>query len=53
LLGAALPGIPFEVAASQTKRGLVLQATILVPATRAARAELGKLPVGFEVVIKN
>ena len=53
LLAAALPGIPFEVAASHTERGLVLHATVPVHATQAARAELGKLPVGFEVVIKN
>ncbi len=49
LLGAALPGVAFDVAASHTERGLVLQARVPAGAVEVARAELGKLPVGFEV----
>ena len=37
LLAAALPGIPFEVDASHTERGLVLRATVPAHATQPAR----------------
>jgi len=50
LLGAALPGVAFEVGALHDERGLLLRATVPAGAVEAARAELGKLPVGFEVV---
>ena len=50
LLSSALPGVNFEVGASHTERGLMLQAKVPAASVEAARAELGKLPVGFEVV---
>jgi hypothetical protein len=52
LLAAALPGIVFDVAASHAERGLVLRALVPADACEAAIAELGKLPVGFEVASK-
>ena len=51
VLAAALPGVACEVAASHKERGLTLRATVPAHAAEAARAELGKLPVGFEVAI--
>jgi fatty-acyl-CoA synthase len=49
LLSGALPGVAFEVGASHNERGLMLQARVPAASVEAARAELGKLPVGFEV----
>jgi hypothetical protein len=45
----ALPGVPIKVEASHAARGLVLRASVPAPAAEMARAELGKLPVGFEI----
>jgi fatty-acyl-CoA synthase len=53
LLAAALPEVPFEVEASHTERGLVLRAMVPAHNVDAARKELGKLPVGFEVVMRD
>jgi fatty-acyl-CoA synthase len=53
LLAAALPEVPFEVEASHTERGLVLRASVPAHALDAARTELGRLPVGFEVVMSD
>lgn len=49
LLAAALPGVAFEVAASHADRGLMLTAKVPASAAETARAELGRLPIGFEV----
>ena len=49
LLSDALSGVAIEVAASHTERGLVLKARVPAHAMAAAREELGKLPVAFEV----
>ncbi len=49
LLAIALPGIAVEVEARHAERGLVLRAKVPAPAAEAARAELGKLPIGFEI----
>jgi fatty-acyl-CoA synthase len=49
LLARALPGVPIKVEASHAARGLVLRASVPAPAAEMARAELGKLPVGFEI----
>ncbi len=50
LLSNALPGVAFEVGVSQNERRLMLQARAPAAAAEAARAELRKPPVGFEVV---
>jgi fatty-acyl-CoA synthase len=50
LLAQALPGVSVEVGASHEERGLVLHARVPAADAEKARAELGKLPVGFEVV---
>jgi fatty-acyl-CoA synthase len=51
LLAAALSGAAFDVAASHAEHGLTLRASVPAQAAETARAELGRLPVGFEVVI--
>ena len=48
-LGAVLDGAPFEVSAAHNERGLILKARVSSTSAEAARAELGKLPVGFEL----
>jgi fatty-acyl-CoA synthase len=48
-LAAALPGVGFEVEGRHDKRGLFLKVTGPASAAEAARAELGKLPLAFEV----
>jgi fatty-acyl-CoA synthase len=45
-----LAGVVCEVTATHDKRGLLLKVTAPASAVAAARAELGKLPVAFEVV---
>jgi len=50
MLAATLPGVVCEVEARHDKRGLLLKVTAPAPAAGAARAELGKLPMAFEVV---
>ncbi len=49
LLASALPGIAVEIAAEHAERGLTLRAKVPSTAAEAARAELGKLPIGFEI----
>ena len=49
LLSDALSGVAVVVAASHTACGLVLQAKVPAHAVAAAREELGKLPIAFEV----
>ena len=49
-LAAALPGVVCEVEARHDKRGLFLKVATPTSAVEAARAELGKLPLAFEVV---
>jgi fatty-acyl-CoA synthase len=51
LLEAALPGVVFDVEARHDKRGLLLKVTAPASAVEAARTELGKLPVAFEVIV--
>ena len=53
LLTAALSGVAFDIAASHAERGLTLRASVPAHAAEMARAELGRLPVGFEVVISD
>ena len=50
LLTAALPGVAFELKASHEARGLLLTATVPASAVEIARKELGRLPVGFEII---
>jgi fatty-acyl-CoA synthase len=50
LLAHALPGVTIALQAAHSERGLVLRATVPASAAETARAELGKLPIGFEVV---
>ena len=50
LLSARLPGVAFEVGALHDERGLLLRAKVPAAAVETARTELGKLPVGFEIV---
>ena len=45
-----LTGLDCEVAATHDKRGLLLKVTAPAATVEAARAELGKLPLAFEVV---
>jgi fatty-acyl-CoA synthase len=49
-LSAALDGAPLEVAARHEKSGLILTAKVSTAAVAAARAELGKFPLQFEVL---
>ena len=49
LLALALPGTPVEVVATHDSRGLKLTARVPAGREAAARTELGKLPVAFEV----
>lgn len=49
MLGAALPGALIDVVASHDARGLKLKARVAAGNEAAARAELGKLPIAFEV----
>ena len=48
-LQSALSGAPFDVEARHGERGLVVRAKVPAEAEAAARAELGKLPIGFEI----
>ena len=48
-LGAALDGASFEVSAAHNERGLILKARVSSTSAEAARVELGKFPVGFEL----
>jgi fatty-acyl-CoA synthase len=52
LLASALPGVAVEIAAGHADRGLMLRAKIPATAAEAARAELGKLPIGFEIAVE-
>ena len=49
-LSFAAPGGDFEVVAAHDQRGLVLRAKVSSGAVETARAELGKLPIAFEIV---
>ncbi len=49
-LAAALGDAPFSVSAAHEPRGLVLRAKVPLAWAEAARATLGKFPVGFEVI---
>ncbi len=51
-LAAALPGVDCEVAASHGDGGLSLTARVPASAFEVARAELGKLPVAFEILAR-
>jgi fatty-acyl-CoA synthase len=53
LLTAALSGVAFDIVASHAERGLTLRASVPAHAAEMARAERGRLPVGFEVVISD
>ena len=48
-LAAALGGAAFEVEALHRESGLVIMAKVRAADVEAARAELGKFPVRFEV----
>jgi fatty-acyl-CoA synthase len=48
-LAVALPGAACHVAAAHTERGLTLSVRVPASGVEAARAELGKLPVAFEI----
>jgi fatty-acyl-CoA synthase len=50
LAAGLLPGAAFEVAARHGESGLVLTAKVPADAVEAARAELGKFPIRFEIV---
>lgn len=50
LLAQALPGVAIKLKAGHGESGLVLRAEVPPSAAEAARAELGRLPIGFEVV---
>jgi fatty-acyl-CoA synthase len=49
-LGLALPGVAFEIEARHGDSGLMLKAKVPAASIEAASRELGKLPLGFEVV---
>jgi fatty-acyl-CoA synthase len=49
-LAVALPGAACNVAATHNERGLTLSVRVPASGVEAARAELGKLPVAFEIV---
>lgn len=51
MLALALPGVAFQIGACHEDRGLVLRASVPSSALEAARGELGKLPIPFEVVV--
>ena len=53
LLAHALPGVTIVLQGRHSERGLVLRATVPASATETARVELGKLPMGFEVLSKS
>jgi fatty-acyl-CoA synthase len=48
-LAVALPGVACNVAAAHNERGLTLSVCVPASGVDAARAELGKLPVAFEI----
>jgi fatty-acyl-CoA synthase len=48
-LAVALPGAACHVAATHNERGLMLSVRVPASGIEAARAELGKLPVAFEI----
>jgi hypothetical protein len=49
LLAVALPGVAVEIEASHAERSLMLHAKVPATAVDAAHAEIGKLPIGFEI----
>ena len=49
-LAAVLPGVDYEVAAAHGEGGLSLTARVPAAARETARAELGKLPLAFEIL---
>jgi fatty-acyl-CoA synthase len=53
LLAHALPGVTIVLQGRHSERGLVLRATVPASATETARVELGKLPMGFEVLSES
>jgi hypothetical protein len=53
LLARALPGVAIELKAGHRESGLVLQAKVPASAAEAARLELGKLPIGLELAVKD
>jgi len=48
-LALALPGVACDVTAAHNERGLTLSLRVPVSGVETARAELGKLPVAFEI----
>jgi fatty-acyl-CoA synthase len=52
-LAVALPGAACDVAAAHNERGLSLSVRVPESGIEAARTELGKLPVAFEIVAKE
>ena len=53
LLAHALPGVTIVLQGRHSERGLVLRATVPASAAETARVELGKLPMGFEVLSES
>jgi fatty-acyl-CoA synthase len=51
-LALALPGAACTVAAAHNERGLTLSVRVPASGMEAARAELGKLPVAFEIAAR-
>ncbi len=52
-LAIALPGVACDVAAAHDERGLTLSLRVPASGIEAARAELGKLPVAFEIAAQS
>jgi len=52
-LAVALPGVACDVAAAHDERGLTLSLRVPASGIEAARAELGKLPVAFEIAARS
>jgi fatty-acyl-CoA synthase len=48
-LAVALPGVACHVAAAHNERGLTLSVRVPASGVEAARAELGRLPIAFEI----
>jgi fatty-acyl-CoA synthase len=53
LLALVLPDVEIELQAGHGESGLVLRAKVPASAVEAARAELGKLPIGFDVAAQD
>jgi fatty-acyl-CoA synthase len=53
LLALVLPDVEIELQAGHGESGLVLRAKVPTSAVEAARAELGKLPIGFDVAAQD